>query len=140
MWTREFLIIWFSRLKNKGIFKVSLKNHLLLIKRKYHIKISLVDGIFDPKHEIYIVMASSRNIFRGWNCFTVAVWKIFRVTWFCRLENSTKFADKFLKIRQKSAKIIFREDQSSQGKPFWKIWHKRQKLPCSQICGTQPSI
>ena len=37
---------------------------------------------------------------------------------FCRLENSTKFADKFSKIRQKSAKILLREDHSFQGKPF----------------------
>ena len=63
--------------------------------------------------------------------------KYFMSICFHRLENSTKFAGKFSKIRQKSAKIIFREDQSSEGKP---IWDKRQKLSCSQICDTQPIV
>ena len=44
--------------------------------------------------------------------------KYFMSICFCRLENSTKFADKFSKIRQNSAKTIFREDQSSQNKPI----------------------
>ena len=44
--------------------------------------------------------------------------KHFATICFCRLENSTKFADKISKIRQKSAKIILREDQSSQGQPY----------------------
>ena len=37
---------------------------------------------------------------------------------FLQIGKRIKFADKFSKIRQKSANIIFREDQSSQGKPF----------------------
>ena len=64
--------------------------------------------------------------------------KYFTSICYCRLENSTKFAEKLSKIRQKSAKIILREDNSFQGKPFRKIWHKRPKLSCSQKCGTQP--
>ena len=46
--------------------------------------------------------------------------KYFASIHFCRLENSTKFAETSSKIRQKFEKIILREDQSSQAKPFLK--------------------
>ena len=38
--------------------------------------------------------------------------------YFCRLENSTKFAETISRIRQKYAKIILREDQFFIGKPI----------------------
>ena len=95
-----------------GIFKVSLKNHLLLIKEKYHIRLSIQNMKFTQLGlllETFLeVKTASQQLSE----------KHFATICFCRLENSTKFADKISKSRQKSAKIILREDQSSQGQPF----------------------
>lgn len=112
--------LWILRLKNKGIFKVSLKTHLLLIKRKYDIRLSIQNIKFT---QLGLLLETTAKRLK--TALQQLSEKHFATICFCRLENSTKFAYKISKIRQKSAKIILREDQSSQGQPYWKIWHKR---------------
>ena len=78
-----------------GIFKVSLKNHLLLIKEKYHIRLSIQNMKFTQLGlllETFLeVKTASQQLFE----------KHFATICFCRLENSTKFADKISKTTLK---------------------------------------